>query len=196
MKSRIQVTKGTDGYIESGSIYQGNRKKVAFTHTWDAAQLLDHIEFTGALADLPTAAEMYQMASQNNQADHIIHYTANIWKIQSSNAAGNAVVWTPQAGNKYRLLGFILSLSMDTTTAAALAISLHDSTSPSNIFQVVISNGAIASLPQPIIFAYTLPGDGYLANLKDNVLYLNLTTALTTGVCLVSAFGTEEGSTQ
>lgn len=106
-------------------------------------------------------------------------------------AAGDNIVWDPAAGTRFRLMGGILSLTSDITTAAQLIMTILDAAAP--ILRFWISEGAIAAAPgHPTIIPFTLPNNGYLSAAINQNLILNLTTALTVGSCGLNVYGTEE----
>jgi hypothetical protein len=102
-------------------------------------------------------------------------------------AAGNTAIWTPAAGKRFRLLGFIVSVASGATSAAGTLVSLYDAAV--GVF-AVISVGTTIPGGQTVVVS--LAPNGYLSSTIGNALNLNLSSALTAGVVTATAWGTEE----
>ena len=110
--------------------------------------------------------------------------TPNVFKkLQAvSVTAGTPVaVWTPAAGKKFRMMGFILA------TTVAGSILMEDATGGANEFhRVPLLTGTTA--PPPPIASPPL-GNGYLSTTANNALFIDVTV---TGVVSGVIYGTEE----
>lgn len=120
---------------------------------------------------------------------------ANIIKSASATASGNTAVWTPSAGRKFRLLKFQLFLTSDATIASGglLTVKFQDATTDAGISVPVYVPGTGGTLAGgwrsgTVDFG----GWGYISSAANNVLNVNLSSALTAGSLGVIACGTEE----
>lgn len=121
--------------------------------------------------------------------------TPTVFKgLAGANGAGLATIWTPAKGKKFRLLGGNVTLTKEAACAGALWISLCDNTetAATRIIRFEISSAALVATGQVENFPFVIPGNGYLSQAADNVLALNLSGALTAGLCTVSIWGVEE----
>ena len=116
--------------------------------------------------------------------------TPTLFKVASANAAGDNTVWTPAGGKKFRLLGFILTISKDAACAGAQHIDFYDGASRIMFFD--ISSAALVATGNEIVIPINFGGNGYLSIAADNLFKVNLNGAFTTGMCTVNAWGTEE----
>lgn len=107
-------------------------------------------------------------------------------------ASGNTAVWNPGAGTRYRLMRFKIDVTGDATISGGgiLTMDLQDATT---------SIGATQSCYVPATAANTMAGwssgwidlgHGYRGAADANVLNLNLSSALTSGVCRIVVAGT------
>jgi hypothetical protein len=121
--------------------------------------------------------------------------TPSIFKTVTATAVGNTTVWTPAAGKKFRLMRYRIEITNNASLAAAgiETIQLTDGAGGTVIdaFSAFVNNAAAT-----IMGAYTSEwmdlGNGYLSAAANNLLVVNLGTALATGVVRVTAVGTEE----
>lgn len=110
-------------------------------------------------------------------------------------AAGSTPLWTPAAGNKFRLLRYIIEISANATLAAAgvLTIKLLDGAgdiAQNHIAFIPAAAGTLEAID--IIPEIDLGQFGILSAAANNVLNVNLSAALTAGSIAVLAMGTEE----
>jgi len=120
--------------------------------------------------------------------------TPNIFKTVTVTAAGISAVWTPTIGFKFRLMGYSIEITgnaiqavagnfeitlLDAAAAIGIGSSLYVPAAALNIF------GSNALNPINI-------GNGYLSDLANNALNVNLSAALTGGEIRVTVWGTEE----
>ena len=108
--------------------------------------------------------------------------------------AGSTACWTPAGGNRFRVLGGVVSVSAGSTFAAAAGnvFNFYDGATPMNIgyFAFWVSN--VAGNTPPVTFAFDLRPNGYLSIAADRILYSNLNAALTAGYVSGFVYGTEE----
>ena len=120
--------------------------------------------------------------------------TPVIWKVVNATAAGNTALWTPTAGKKFRLMGCIVNVSGGVGLAAAgeEVIELRDSATVVLRVAVRLPAAAGVVVGTDLIEQLDFPGNGYLSAAANNVLNVNLGTAVTAGNVVVNAWGTEE----
>jgi hypothetical protein len=122
--------------------------------------------------------------------------TPTVFKTITATAAGNTAVWTPGSGNKFRLLGYVISVTGDASLAAAgrLSISLADAATTLNFIHQVYLPAAAPAAPLQQGFQVILPlgAFGVLSAAANNALNVQLSSALTSGLVNVIAYGTEE----
>jgi hypothetical protein len=115
---------------------------------------------------------------------------ANVYHSVLATAAGNTTVWTPPAGEKFRLMGFTISVAGTLAATGVELIQLTDS-----------NGGTVISQHQATVTITTPTGDtqigadlgqGYLSAAANNVLAVNLSSAMLTGGVAVNVWGTEE----
>jgi hypothetical protein len=124
--------------------------------------------------------------------------TPSIFKSATAAASGSTALWTPAAGKKVRLMRFKIQITGDSNIAAAtkLTVKLLDAA-------VDIGVGHIVNIPATATLLATSVNDGYdsgwiildngyLSVLANNVLNINLSSALAGGLVNVIACGTEE----
>jgi len=119
--------------------------------------------------------------------------TPNVFKTADASAAGNTTVWTPAAGKKFRLMKLLLSIDGTATLAVAGSelITFNDSGTAIGVgFRVALAAAAVTS-DTDVVIPYDM-GNGYLSSAADNLLQINLGTALNAGNIRVSVMGTEE----
>lgn len=117
----------------------------------------------------------------------------------SATASGNTAVWTPGSGNKFRLLGFVITAQgLSATAAGVLTVSLQDGTSGITFGTFDVDIPATAGLITGVsnISASWIPmgAFGILSAAANNVLNFNVSATLTgaTGTFRINACGTEE----
>jgi hypothetical protein len=122
--------------------------------------------------------------------------TPTVFKTITATASGNTAVWTPGSGNKFRLLGYVISVTGDASLAAAgrLSISLADAATTLNFIHQVYLPVAAPAAPLQQGFQVILPlgAFGVLSAAANNVLNIQLSVALTSGLVNIIAYGTEE----
>lgn len=122
--------------------------------------------------------------------------TSTVFKQASASATGNTAVWTPAANNKFRLLGFKIQVSADATTVggARITIGLQDATTDLGLSHIVFVPAAAGTALNGGYDSGFVPlgSFGILAAAVNDVLNVNLSAALSTGVVNVIAMGVEE----
>ena len=123
--------------------------------------------------------------------------TPTVFKNVTTQTLGATPVWTPGAGNKFRLLGYLIEVSGDASLAAAgiLTISLTDAAAVLPFLHRVYLPVAAPVAPSQVGYStrpMQLGQFGVLSAAANNVLNVSLSAALTSGAVNVIAFGTEE----
>ena len=119
--------------------------------------------------------------------------TPFVFKSAAVSAAGNTALWTPASGKKFRLMRYCIQASLAATLAVAgdEVVGLQDSTTDLGLsvdFRLLTAGQQGMAFQGP----WTDLGNGILSSAANNVLNVNLGTALSGGVIRVLACGTEE----
>lgn len=115
--------------------------------------------------------------------------------ITSASGSGDIAVWTPTSGKKFRLLSYQIEITGDATLAVAgvNTLAFRDATTPINItHSVYIPSVALNAFASNTIQNPAGLGNGVLSSTINNVLNLNVGTALVAGTIRVNVCGTEE----
>jgi hypothetical protein len=119
-----------------------------------------------------------------------------VFRTVSATASGNTAIWTPGSGNKFRLLQLFIQVSDNASLAAGgvLVVDIQDATTSTNItFSVFVPTTAVTTvIGDGAEISLNLGAFGILSAAANNVLNVNLSSALATGVCRIIAMGTEE----
>src|SRR5271157_379325 len=120
--------------------------------------------------------------------------TPTVFKRVSTAATGSTALWTPGAGNKFRLLRLYIQVTATAALAAAgdLTISLLDSATDIAMDFIVSIPAAGLTAGDDFSQFIDLGTFGILSAAANNVLNVNLSAALTAGHVNVIAMGTEE----
>jgi hypothetical protein len=122
--------------------------------------------------------------------------TPTVWSGANASAIGATAIWTPAAGKKFRLMaGFIMVPSNCIQAVAGLiAFGLQDAAGAfmGKSFTTFVPGAAGPTGPPLGFWPFVIPGNGWLSALANNSLNVNLSAALTTGLCIVGTMGTEE----
>lgn len=121
--------------------------------------------------------------------------TPNVFKQSGTTAAGSAAIWTPAAGKKFRLMRYLVTITADATMAAAgreLIQLLDGATALGQAHESFVPAAALNNGGVIFSTGWVDLGNGYLSTAANNVLNLNITTALVTGLCRMVTAGTEE----
>ncbi len=123
--------------------------------------------------------------------------TPTVFKTVQATASGNTAIWTPGTGNKFRLLRFLVSVSANAFLASAgvLVISFQDAAVATSVNLEVYLQGSAPANPSGNVFYsgwIDLGQFGILSAAANNVLNVNLSTALSAGDVRITVCGTEE----
>lgn len=121
--------------------------------------------------------------------------TPSVFKNITATASGDTAVWTPTTGKKFRLMGFAINVTANAaqSVAGVLNVVLRDATTPIGLgYSVFVPGAAGANFQDDSSMGFIQLGNGYLSTTTNNVLNINLSAALTSGVVQIVAIGTEE----
>ncbi len=126
--------------------------------------------------------------------------TPNVFKSVQASASGDTAVWTPTTGKKFRLLKYQIVVPTNCTLAsrAVEVIKLRDGTTDllltHDVFLGQTAPVETAAAPPPTLYnsGWVDLGDGILSAAANNVLNVNLGTALAAGNVRVNVAGVEE----
>lgn len=121
--------------------------------------------------------------------------TPTTFKTATATASGDTALWTPTASKKFRLMRYSIQATPDVATAAGGVVdaTLRDSTTDLNTAFSFYAPAASAPTTTPDAgTGWVDLGNGKLSAAANNVLNINLSTALTAGKVRVVACGTEE----
>lgn len=114
----------------------------------------------------------------------------------SASASGDTTLWTPLTGNKFRVLRFKIQFTADAATSggARITVLLRDATTDIGLGHIVFvpSAGATALNAAYDSGWIDLGQFGYQSTAANAVLNINLSAALSAGLCNVIVAGTEE----
>lgn len=144
----------------------------------------------GALVGINTVAFGYAF----NGATFDALRTPTKLKTVTATAAGNTALWTPAAGKKFRLMRLIVMVTANASFAVAglEEVTLQDSATDVGFGVSFFVPGAAGALVGEQNSGWLDLGNGFLSSTANNVLNVNLGTALATGEIRVFAVGTEE----
>lgn len=113
---------------------------------------------------------------------------ADIYSTVVATIEGATVVWTPGAGNFFRLMGYTISVSGTAAATGPIQIELLDGAAPfANHFATVAETTASGDTQIGVDL-----GQGYVSAAAANTLSINLSAALLTGGAAINAWGTVE----
>lgn len=121
--------------------------------------------------------------------------TPKVFKTATATAAGDTAVWTPASTKKFRLMGYAIYLTANASLAAGglEEILLRDSTTATGLaLSAFVPGAAGTAFTQDVESGVVTLGNGLLSATANNVLNVNLGTALATGEVRVVVWGTEE----
>lgn len=118
----------------------------------------------------------------------------NFFKTASATASGNTALWTPTAGKKFRLMRFMVQITGNATTAAGavVTVSFQDAAAAMNIATDSFIPTAALTAADDFVSPWVDLGNGFLSAAANNILNINLSSALTAGNVRVTCCGTEE----
>ena len=115
---------------------------------------------------------------------------AEVFKSIAASAAGNTAAWTPAAGKKFRLLAWRLSVAGTLAADGTQVIQLRDGAN--TVIARAGANVAAALPANDTQIGEDYGAKGQLSAAANNVLNLNLGTAMATGGVYLDVWGTEE----
>jgi hypothetical protein len=145
-------------------------------------QELDSDAVPATDSGVPTASFLYGFNGATWDRIRI----ANTFLTVSATAAGSTVVWTPGAGNLFRLMGFSISVAGTLAAAGIQVLELLDGATVFKNFNTYLS----ATPANATVFAEDM-GQGYLSIATANVLNIHLGTAMATGAVTINVWGTQ-----
>jgi hypothetical protein len=109
-------------------------------------------------------------------------------------ASGNTAVWTPTTGKKFRLMRLMVQITGNATitSGAVLTVSFQDSTTATNIAIDSYIPASALTAADDFVSPWIDLGNGYLSAAANNVLNVNLSSALAAGNARIFVCGTEE----
>ncbi len=113
----------------------------------------------------------------------------------SASASGSTALFTPTTGKKFRILSYVIEVTSNASLAAGavLVIKLLDSAADINHAHSVFVPTTAVTTGGPSLLALSVDlGQGILSGLANNVLNVNLSAALATGACRITAMVCEE----
>jgi hypothetical protein len=115
-----------------------------------------------------------------------------VFKSVSATAAGNTAVWTPAAGNKFRLMGLAISCAGTLAATGVQVIQLRDGATTviqrANANMIQTTTVSISGGDTQI---YRDLRQGIVSAAANNVLNINLGTVMATGSVTIDVWGTE-----
>jgi hypothetical protein len=121
--------------------------------------------------------------------------TPVVFKTAAVTGAGSTALWTPAAGKKFRLLRYMVIVTDQATLAAGatLTIDLLDAAGTlAQTHSVFVPNVGLTGGAPLYVSPWVDLGNGILSATANNVLNVNLSAALTAGICRILVCGTEE----
>lgn len=117
---------------------------------------------------------------------------ATVFHTVVATAAGSTAVWTPTAGKKFRLMGYTISVAGTLAATGVQTLKLEDGATviKNHLANVIETTTANISGGDTQIGADL--GQGQLSSAINNVLNINLGTAMASGGVAVNVWGTEE----
>jgi hypothetical protein len=117
---------------------------------------------------------------------------ANVFKTVVATEAGATALWTPAAGKSFRLMGYTISVAGTLAATGVQTLQLLDgATAIKNHLANVIETTTVSISGGDTQIGADL-GQGELSAAANNVLSINLGSAMATGGVAVNAWGTEE----
>jgi len=191
---RVQVQPNDADALATEST--GNLASLAFAYGFNGATY-DRLRSAGSTTDALAgeATGQQTIISQNygfNGATFDRIRIANIYHTVVATAAGSTPVWTPTAGKRFRLMGYTISVAGTLAATGVQALKLEDgATVIKNHFADMIETPAVGASGGDTQIGADL-GQGQLSAAINNVLNINLSTAIVTGGVAVNVWGTEE----
>ena len=122
------------------------------------------------------------------------NFTPNVIRSVKASNAGNTAIWSPSSGKRFVLLAYTISATSNIAAAVAgiLDVALIDGASNTQLGDSLFIPGTAGSnFLNTTSEGLILLGSGYTSGVVGNVLSVNLSFALTSGVIHVLALGRE-----
>lgn len=118
---------------------------------------------------------------------------ADFIAFSSVSASGNTTLFTPPTGQAFRLMGWEITVTANATLSAAgtVVIELADGAS-GTIWNTTVSLGTTGSGLGVVTVSRIELNGGYISQVAENELIVNLSTALSTGAFNVTCYGLTE----
>ena len=139
--------------------------------------------FIADSTNTPRALSVFPVVMTNGNATQGLR-TPSSFAQASTSAAGSTALVTPGSGVKFRLMGFKIQVTADATLASAgrLTIKLLDGSTDIGVGHIVYVPGSALNTIQDYDSGWIDLGNGYASTTAANVLNINLSSALATGV--------------
>lgn len=122
--------------------------------------------------------------------DYFVSRGATVFHSVEVSAAGNTVVWTPTAGQRFVLMGATISVCGALAVAGKLAIQLRDGAATVlGRWNAFVSDTIAGDTQMGADF-----GEGQVSAALNNALNVNLDTALASGTVAINVWGIELGA--
>jgi hypothetical protein len=134
-------------------------------------------------------------ASPNSNANTFVaQRTPFVFKTVQASASGSTAAWTPTSGKKFRLMRFklVIPANSTVTSGGVVTIKFLDAAADLNVSHDVFIPGTAGTALGAYDSGWIDLGNGQLSAAANNVLNVNLSSALATGAVRVIVCGTEE----
>lgn len=118
----------------------------------------------------------------------------NVFRNVKASAAGNAAIWSPQTGKRFVILGYEINVTSNAAAAAPGILDLtfiDGATNTQILYSCFVPGAAGTTFVDDSTTGYIPLGSGYISLAVGNVLSVNLSFALTSGVVQVQIYGKE-----
>ena len=156
------------------------------TGNWDRIQTLGNNSDANAVSNTGQLTVLSNELGFNGSTWDRVR-VANIFHSAVATAAGATAVWTPTAGKSFRLMGYTISVSGTLAAAGTQVLQLLDAAAI-----IKRHNATVQSVITGDTQIGADLGNGQLSAAANNVLNINLGTAMATGSVAVNVWGTEE----
>jgi hypothetical protein len=116
----------------------------------------------------------------------------NIFKTSHSTSLADNTVWTPTTGKKFRLMGGVITIAGTLAAAGILLGALQDGIDGTEIFAFAAEQPSAVATGETVVIPFNFGPLGFLSATANNVLNLDLGTAMATGEVTMNVWGTEE----
>lgn len=153
---------------------------------WDRIQTLGNNADANAVSNTGQFATLsHDLGFNGSTWDRV--RVANVFHSAVATAVGATAVWTPTVGKFFRLMGYTISVSGTLAAAGTQVLQLLDAAAI-----IKRHNATVQSVITGDTQIGADLGNGQLSAAVNNVLNINLGTAMATGSVAVNVWGTEE----